>query len=222
MKLNRISKLESYKDKAYHEIKEAIIKQKLSSGDPINERTLAEELGISRTPIREALSLLAKEGWIVSEPCRGTWVKEITPKDITEIYQMRLALEELAVELIVNRLDERLKSELAELRTEQQSLDDELDIETFTDLDMNFHLFLAQSSDNTRLYHTMNSFMSIMNMFLLRTIRTAQPTIIPREEHVEILSAILEKNIPRAKKAVRSHMRKALKKATETLGAKRK
>jgi DNA-binding GntR family transcriptional regulator len=84
---------------------------------------------------------------------------------------------------------------------------------------MEFHLYLAKISDNTHLYHTMSSFMGIMNMYLLRTIRTAQPTLVPRQEHDEIIAAILEYNVARAKKAIRSHMRKALKKATETLAA---
>lgn len=217
MKLNCIPKVVSYKERAYQEIKKAILNQQLKAGDVLNERTLAEQLGISRTPIREALNLLESEGWVLTEPCKGTWVKEISLKDIAEIYQMRLVLEELAVELIIKKLNEEIKNKLMDLLKQQTMLDDCMDTEQFTDIDMNFHLYLARISDNTRLFQTMNNFMDIMNMYLLRTIRKIQPNIIPRNEHIEIITAILQQDIPAAKLAVNQHISKAYIAAKETL-----
>lgn len=217
MTLNRIPKVVSYKERAYQEIKQAILSQKLKSGDPLNERTLAEELGISRTPIREALHLLEREGWVVTEPCRGTWVKEITLKDIAEVYQMRTALEELAVELAINQLNEQRESELRELLEQQMTLDNQMDIEAFTQLDLEFHLYLAQISGNDRLYQALKGLMDIMNMYLLRTIRKTQPNIVPRKEHMEIIRAILRHDIAGAKTEINQHMSKAYIAAGENL-----
>lgn len=220
MVLNRISKMVSYKERAYREIKEAILSQKLESGTPLNERTLAEELGISRTPIREALHLLESEGWVVTEPCRGTWVKEITIKDIVEVYQMRTALEGLAVELITDQLDQQKEAELKELLAQQKLLEDLMDTEEFTRIDMSFHLRLAEMVDNTRLLCTMNSFMDIMNMYLLRTVRRTQPISVPREEHIEIITKMLQRDSSSAREAMKQHMTRACLTAKKNLDRK--
>lgn len=215
--MNRIPKMVSYKEKAYQEIKQAILNQKMKSGTPLNERMLAGELGISRTPIREALHLLEKEGWVVTEPCKGTWVKEITAKDIVEVYQMRIVLEELAVELIVNQLNQQKEIELRNLLEQQDLLEDTIDIEQFTKIDIDFHMRLSEMAGNSRLFTTMRSFMDIMNMYLLRTIRKTQPIAVPKKEHIEIVTAILQRSILSAKAAMNRHMTKACHAAMENL-----
>lgn len=217
MKLNRIPKMVSYKEKVYDVLKEAIITNELKQNEMINERTLATKLGISRTPIREALHLLENEGWIMTEPCKGTWVKEVTLQDIAEIYQMRLALEPLAVELAIHRIDDSAYKVLTQLFEKQSKIDLRVDDKTFTDMDMDFHLYIAEISGNQRLMQEMSSFMTIMSMYVIRTIRRAQPYSVPIGEHAAILDAMLQQDIRAAKEAVRKHINRAYYTAKEVL-----
>lgn len=226
MGLNQISKVVSYKEKVYDELKQAILRNDLKSGELLNERALADSLGISRTPVREALQLLEKEGWVETEPCKGTWVRHITGKDIAEIYQMRLIMEPLAIDLAIQTMGEEEMHKLQAILNSQKVLNNRIvnqefsniENKNFTDRDMEFHLYLAQLSGNRLLYQTMNSFMDIMSRYLLQTIRVKQPYSVPISEHEEILNAILQRNSVAAQNAVIEHIKRAYNTAIETMG----
>ena len=89
----------SLKDRAYHRIKAAILNLELKPGDPLVEGELAERLGISKTPVRDALTELRREGLVTKIPYSGTCVSEITQQDIRDIIQIRGVLEALAARL---------------------------------------------------------------------------------------------------------------------------
>lgn len=217
MNIKQIPKMISYKEKVYHELKQAIINNELKQGEMLNERTLAVKLGISRTPIREALHLLENEGWVETEPCRGTWVKEITEKDVSEVYQMRTALETLAVELAIEQISDEQNRGIMQILKQQLDFDTDMDVNTFTTADMDFHLYIAKISGNRRLFQSMESFMDIMNMYVIRTIRRTQPYSVPIREHAIILNAILQKDVALAKEAVIGHIARARVTAIENL-----
>ena len=83
-------------DRAFQQIREAIRSGKLKPGDRLVESQLAEEMQISRFPIREALRYLEKEGLVKTKPFKGTYVAQLTEKDMEELYSLRSAIEELA------------------------------------------------------------------------------------------------------------------------------
>lgn len=207
MSLKQITKFTSYKENVYQQLKAAIISQKLKQGEQLNERALANELGISRTPIREALHLLENEGWVVSEPCKGTWVKEITTQDLDEVFQMRLAFEALAVELAVEHLTEERCVALRRLLALQVTTG--IEAEPFTDVDMELHLYLAEISDNRRLFQTTNGLMDVMGIYIIHTIRKPERYIAAAEEHKAIIQAILDRDATRAKEAMVYHINQA-------------
>ncbi len=97
--LHRVTGPVSLKDKAYHAIKAAILSLKLKPGDPLVESDLAQQLGISKTPVRDALLELEREGFVTKVPFKGTYVTEITLKDVREVFQVRAVLEGLAARL---------------------------------------------------------------------------------------------------------------------------
>lgn len=97
--LDKVSGPISLKDKAYEAIKEAILTLKLQPGTPLVETQLAEELGISKTPIRAALEELERERLVTRILFKGTYVTEVTVKDLVEIFQLRAVLEGLAARL---------------------------------------------------------------------------------------------------------------------------
>lgn len=202
-----IATFTSYKEIAYRQLKTAIIRQEIQPGEQVNERALSRLLGISRTPIREALHLLECEGWIVSEACRGTWVKEITARDFNEVLEMRLALEAMAVELAVYHVTDDRRKNLQRM-LESQSLAEKRP-EEFTDLDIEFHLYLAEISDNRRLFSMMNGLMDVMGIYILHTIREAERYGAAASEHQAVMKAILDRDAPRARAKMTAHIHQA-------------
>lgn len=218
MKLKQIPKMISYKEKVYQELKQAIIKNELKPGEVLNERSLANKLGISRTPIREALQCLESEGWVETEPCRGTWVRRITVGDIKELYQMRRGLESLAIELAIESMDEEKMKNLGKMRQDLLCLDLKLDHKIFVEMDTEFHLYMAKLSNNRLLYQSMNGLMDMMAMYIIQNmIRKTDPYSIPVKEHIEILDMMLRKDVDSAKLAVVRHINRAYSAAVENI-----
>lgn len=103
---------ESLRDKTYEQIKEAIITDKLRPGAPLSEYWLAKTLGVSRTPVREALGKLESEGFIASIPGRGAVVSGVTAEWVIEIFEYREAIEGLACRAAASRINENTRSAL--------------------------------------------------------------------------------------------------------------
>ena len=111
VKLERIRKHPSLKEEAYRRIKALVLSDTLSRGDVLDMDWLSSELGISRTPLREALLMLEQDGLVETIPYKGTFVAGVSTTDVEEIYQVRGALEALAVRLATPVIpDEELES----------------------------------------------------------------------------------------------------------------
>lgn len=213
MSLKQIPKFTSYKEAAYQAIKQAIIEQQFKQGEQLNERTLSSMLGISRTPIREALHLLANEGWIITEPFKGTWVRKISKEDIEQVFQLRLALEPLAVELAIKNLQADSSLFLENLLLKHQGYigsvkDNKIGmdkIEEFTEMDIELHLYIAQLSGNKILFQTMNGLFDILNIHIIQMIRCNERYIAAGKEHERILRAILAGDVDQAKQYMIEH-----------------
>ena len=101
--------LDSYKplrDIVFEALREAIIAGQLRPGERLMEVQIADELGVSRTPVREAIRKLELEGFVIMVPRKGAYVSDISIKDITDVFEIRRALEGLAVELAARRMTE--------------------------------------------------------------------------------------------------------------------
>ena len=139
-------------DRAYHFIKQRIITNETAAGGQINDREIAETLGISRTPVREAILLLQKEGFVEVIPRLGVRVRPLFLEDIRELYDILIALETLAAGLLAARhptleelepLSEAVKTMKASLKVD--------DFATWIEADERFHRALFQLSGNRRL-----------------------------------------------------------------------
>lgn len=93
-----VQKAQPYKYQVYNEIKRGILKGQYVPGDVLTERRLSEEMGISRTPIREAMQMLEHDGWLVVETYKGALVREFDLEYVLEVLKIRKSLEMLAVE----------------------------------------------------------------------------------------------------------------------------
>ena len=220
MQLKPIPKVVSYKERVYTELKQAIMRGELKAGAMLNERALALHLGISRMPVREALQRLETEGWVEREPCRGSWVRKVTREDITELYQMRRGLETLGVELVMRTLTGGAREKMQRMARKLETMPCEMEYEAFVQMDIEFHLYLAQLSGNRLLHQSMRGLMERMTMYVIQTcIRKSDPFEVPIREHAGILRAILAGDVQSAQAAMEQHIKRAYGAAMENLNA---
>jgi DNA-binding GntR family transcriptional regulator len=138
----------SLREQVVEQVRAAIIEGRLKPKDHITEAVLTEQLGVSRTPVREALILLEREGLVVFTPNRGSFVRAFNARDIDEIFAMRTMLENFAAELIINRLSEMEWVELEDMIEQQRRAIQRADFKNVRSIDMRFHRFLIRQSDN--------------------------------------------------------------------------
>jgi DNA-binding GntR family transcriptional regulator len=145
-------------DRVLNQLREAIKSGKLKPGGRIVESELAHQMGISRITVREAIRCLEKEGLITTVPFKGAQVAELTPRDLEEIYHLRLTLEELAVRTLIKNLNtekiEKLESVVAEMKKTAKGGT----LEEIIDVDLKFHRTICELSENHRL---LNSWMNL-------------------------------------------------------------
>ena len=138
----------SLREQVVRQIRNAIIEGRLNPGDHITESSLTEQLSISRTPVRESLILLEREGLVVSEPNRGSYVRAFTPEDVTAIFTMRATLETAAAEACIHHLTDAHYAQLDELIEVQKRCIADGNSQEVRSVDMQFHRYLIGQSQN--------------------------------------------------------------------------
>lgn len=138
----------SLREQVAEQIRTAIIEGRLRPGDHIVEAALTEQLGVSRTPVREALILLEREGLVVSAPNRGSFVRSFTEEDIDTIFSMRTTLENFAGELIIDRLTQDDYDYMRDSIALQYAAISERNFKNVRSIDMAFHRHLIQRSQH--------------------------------------------------------------------------
>ena len=205
-------KLDNYKplrEIVFESLREAIIQGRLKPGERLMEIQLAEEMGVSRTPVREAIRKLELEGFVVMLPRKGAYVASFSVKDIVDIFEVRAALEGLAASLAAQRAtpEELEEMERAVLQIYEVSNGQNLGI--LVEKDTNFHELIYKSSRNQRLVQIVTHLKEQIQRF--RTTSLAVPgrgkhTV---EEHKGIIEAISERNIELAASLAREHIENA-------------
>lgn len=195
--------VKSYKMAAYEEIKEKIISGEYEPGRSLNERTLSEEFGISRTPIREALMQLSYEGWIINEPYKPNVVRNFDLKSIIEAQRVRASLETLALRESFEKID---KSDILELEDNIKETGLAKTHNEFIYADRKFHEYFYNKSENEILKSTMRNLNDIIRYFGLVAIDNPGRTQETIKEHTKILDALKIKDKNLAVEAMIYHM----------------
>jgi DNA-binding GntR family transcriptional regulator len=202
-------KLDSYKplrEVVAETLREAIVNGILKPGERLMEIQLAEELGVSRTPVREAIRKLELEGFVVMIPRRGTYVADLSIKDINEVFEIRTALDVLAAGLAVERITEDELEQLERLLVEIGELIEEDDADKIVESDSQFHDILYRASRNDRLVGIINNLREQFTRF--RSISIQYPGRMQKsvEEHRRLVEAIASRDTDLAQQLAREHM----------------
>jgi len=204
--------LDNYKplrELVFETLREAIINGVLKPGERLMEVQLAEELGVSRTPVREAIRKLELEGFVVMIPRKGAYVAGISLKDVADVFEVRAALESLAAGLAAERITDEEIEELERVLVKQQSLAESDRLEDIIRADTDFHDVLYRASRNERLIQIVSHLREQIQRF--RTASLSQPgrMRLALEEHKEIVEAIAERNVEKAQALAREHIENA-------------
>ena len=196
-------------DYAYEEIWKRVIMIGGSEEQRLSDVTLSDQLGMSRTPVRQALERLVQEGLVRSDPRRGFWTSTFTAQDIHEIYDLRGALEVLAVRLAAPRLSQGdLKAHLDALYAVRADLHTN-PVLPFLQVDIRFHMLITRASNNGRLIHSLSLLRSQHTMFQMQDTYYPKRMEIALNEHEQILLALLAGNIDEAENCLTRHIQHA-------------
>ncbi len=187
-------------------LRQAIRDGILPPGERLMEIPLAEELGVSRTPIREAIRILEQEGLIVMIPRRGTYVADMSLKDVTEVFELRSILEELAAELAAERITNEEIEALEQHLVEIGNYMNENNLDKVVQADILFHEILYKASRNDRLVEMINNLREQTLRF--RTLSMSQTGRLAKtwDEHRQLVEAISDHDVERARQIARIHM----------------
>jgi DNA-binding GntR family transcriptional regulator len=193
-------------DYAYEQIWKQLVFSDERKEQRLSDVVLAEKLGVSRTPVRQALERLVQDGLVRADPRRGFRVRIFTAQDIQEIYDLRGALEVLALRLAAPRLDPaKLRAQLDLLHTVRSQLD-QRPISLFLQCDFELHTIIIRASGNSRLIHYLSTLRSQFSMFQIKDVWYPRRMEDSLDEHEKVLVALLEDDIDRAAQALAEHI----------------
>jgi len=187
-------------------VRDRILKGEYEIGEKIKENQIATELKVSRTPIREAFKLLENEGLIDYIPNRGCFAKGFTKQDVDDIYAVREALEQLAVERAAERITEK---ELEELQSQWELMEfyvKKKDAQKVLELNSTFHDLIYASTRSRFMAQVLRSYKSYINKTRKSVFYDETYLMAILAEHREILEAIKSRDKEKAVRAVSEHL----------------
>ncbi|WP_328325255.1 MULTISPECIES: GntR family transcriptional regulator [unclassified Streptomyces] len=196
-------------DRAYEELKGAVLANRLRPGDALSVPALATQLGISRSPVREAVQRLIHDGLATHIAHRGAVVATVDVEDVRRLYVLREVMEGLAARLATERLDATRVSELRDLLERHEQVvaagDDE---QAHTEMDMAYHRLIREVADNAHLTSALDTVQGKAHLALHALWRSPRAPRLAVEEHRRIFEAMTAGDPDAAELAARDHIRR--------------
>lgn len=190
----------------YDAIREAIVKNQFRPGERLMETELADEMAVSRTPVREAVRRLESEGYVEMIPRKGTYVSALSIQDVNDVFEIRAALEALAAyNAAIRATDEDIRDMKHSMEAEA-SLWESSDLVKTIEVDLLFHSQLYRSSKNKRIETLVNDLREQTYRLRSATLATPGRLKFALDEHRNILQAIEDRDPKAARKAAYAHI----------------
>lgn len=194
------------RDVVFNTLRQAILKGELKPGERLMEMALAERLGVSRTPIREAMRKLELEGLVVMVPRRGAQVANITEKDLNDVLEVRIALENMAIEKACRRMtEEQMKKLWMAAREFEQNMEDG-NLVKLAEADVKFHEIIYEASGNARLIQVLNNLREQIYRYRVEYLKEEETRQVLVREHQELYQAIRERDEEKARRISFAHI----------------
>ena len=194
------------RDVVFNTLRQAILRGELKPGERLMEIQLANKLGVSRTPIREAIRKLELEGLVLMIPRRGAEVAEITEKSLRDVLEVRGALEELAVKLACQKIRDE---QITELRVADKEFEQALnsgDVTVYAEADVKFHDVIYHATDNQRLIQLLFNLREQMYRYRVEYLKREEAHGTLLMEHKKIIETIANRDMDAAVDAVCQHI----------------
>ena len=194
------------RDVVFNTLRKAILTGNLKPGERLMEVHLANKLGVSRTPIREAIRKLELEGLVIMIPRRGAEVAQITEKSLKDVLGVRRALDALSIELACDRITEEEIAALKEACHEFELATKGKDTSIIAKADVKLHDIIVEATGNQRLQQLINNLAEQMYRYRFVYLKDERQHEKLIAEHKEIYESIIEKNKERAMAAAKLHI----------------
>jgi len=207
-------KIEGYdllSKKVYRILKKEIIKGSFKPGNKILEFAIAQQMGVSRTPVREAIRQLAAEGFVALNPNQGVVVKSVSAENIREILQIHSVLEGLAARLACEVINKEGLKELENYLNEMENLQKTGDSIAYSEVDLKFHDTIDNYCQNSRLIKMRKNIADQAKRFRISSLRISKRLKESYKEHQKILEAFKAKDAKKADSLSQKHIQNALK-----------
>ena len=209
------------RDVVFNTLRQAILRGELQPGERLLEIHLADKLGVSRTPIREAIRKLELEGLVFMIPRKGAVVAEITEKSLRDVLEVRRALEELAMKLACEKI---LDEEIEELKVAAKEFEDALktgDVTVYAEADVKFHDIIYRTTDNQRLIQLLYNLREQMYRYRVEYLKRDDSHDTLLAEHQYIIETLEKRNTDEAIKAICAHIDNQVTAVADTIRTKK-
>lgn len=187
-------------------LRQAILKGELKPGERLMEITLANKLGVSRTPIREAIRKLELEGLVVMIPRKGAHVAHITEQELNDVLEVRRGLEEMAIQKACERITAEELVQLEKAANVFSELTKTDNLVALAEADVKFHDVIYEATHNRRLVQLLNNIREQIYRYRMEYLKDADSRKLLNEEHMAICAAIREKDMQKAHDYICQHI----------------
>lgn len=194
------------RDAVFETLREAILKGVLSPGQHLMEMQLAYQLGVSRTPVREAIRMLELEGLVNMVPRKGARVAAISEKSLCDVLEVRRALEELSVRLACTRMERNDLEKLDSINQQFIHACQSNDVVQIARIDESFHAVIYEAADNAKLLQLLSQMQNQMYRYRIEYIKLKERRRILVEEHKKIIHALARRDADAAAEATCTHI----------------
>lgn len=201
-----LMKAHSLASLAQAEIQALILAGTLAPGERLGEAEMAERIGISRGPIREAFRALGEQGLVQVEKNRGVFVRQISVEEADETYAVRSALEGLAGQILAQRIDRDQVRTLKGMLVEMEAMCRAHDTAGYSDLNLRFHAEIIRLSGNQKLVDIYDRLVATLRLFRHRTLACSDTLAVSLREHRRIVKALASSDSEAASRAIVSHI----------------
>ncbi len=205
-RLATIKQPESLAKMAYEAIRQSILSGQWKIGELYNEKSIADDLGISRTPAREALLELASQELVLFVPRRGVMLNRFTNSDVDEIFELRKAIELASVEKIANISPPVDLITIEESLFEQRKAVKKKDYILFIESDRLFHISFSLLTNNSRIISVMENIRDMIHVMGVKALSLEGRALKVIEEHTAIFKSVQEGNAQEARHAMAYHL----------------
>ncbi|WP_321930710.1 GntR family transcriptional regulator [Paraburkholderia guartelaensis] len=200
-----------------HEIERMILSGELKPGQRLNEKAVADKLGVSRGPVREACRTLAELGLVYLIPQRGVFIQRVTRDDAAEVYDLRAGLTALSASLLAPLLTTSMEKQLDGYVDEMQVAAEKGDFARFDHVNQEFHDFIVRSTGNSRLLKVYRAFVKEFHLFRVHGLVQSGALVESNEEHRQIVNALKSRNVDLSYETSFSHVSKGKERMLQAL-----